>query len=145
MSAARRTGLAVLGALLMAGSGLADGYVAPPHGGFAPVTVDLKNESPRAMRCVVLLAHFVTRTPDPVASGGEVSLMFERQPGSGVLAYGSHAGSPMLVENLLCGADHDWDGTRADIPLTTIRSGNASAYVVTCRLEGRVVCSVEPE
>ena len=79
-----------------------------------------------------------------MSPGGSLSLAFERQAGSGALAYGSHSGAPMLVENVLCGDDDDWDGIRADIPLTAIRAGDALAYVVACRMVERLICTIEP-
>jgi hypothetical protein len=141
-------GLAVLLAVVGVAAGppaaRADGYTSATAGDFAPIELEIRNDTAAALRCVVILAHFITRTPDTLAPGEALTLVLDRDAATGALGYGSHNGQPMLIENILCGRDDAWDATRTDIPLTSIRVGVEEAYGVACTIEGRVTCSARP-
>lgn len=124
-----------------AGRGSGEGYVVAPTG-FAPVAVTFRNAAAGELRCVVVLAHFITRTLDPIPPGGAITLSIERHAPSGTLAYGRHDDAPMLVENILCGSDRDWDATRTDLPLTPIRAGAGDSF--TCTIAAEAGCEMLP-
>jgi hypothetical protein len=136
--------LAVVGVAAGPPAARADGYTSATAGDFAPTELEIRNDTAAALRCVVILAHFITRTPGTLAPGEAVALALDRNAATGALGYGSHNGQPMLVENILCGRDDAWDATRTEVPLTSIRTGVERAYPVACTMAGRVTCTAGP-
>jgi hypothetical protein len=126
------------------GNAAGEEHVAAEPEGFAPVAVAIRNDTGGTLRCVVVLAHFVTVDVAPLAPGQALTLALDRDAGSGALGYGSHAGQPMLVETILCGLDGRWAATRFDLPLTPIRSGDAESYVADCVAAEGVACTLRP-
>ena len=72
------------------------------------IQVRIENATGGAIRCVAVLAHFVTRTLPPIPSGQVHEMTLERDPKTGTLSYGYHGIHPMMLENLLCGTVPDW-------------------------------------
>lgn len=102
----------------------------------------VENSGGEVLRCTLVLAHFITKDLGEIAPGTAVSVSLERQAADGVLAAGRHKGEPMLVENLLCGASSDWQGTAADLPLLQLRRDERTHYHLRCRAGGRVDCEI---
>lgn len=111
-----------------------------PHEARRTVQVSLANRTPAPIRCVAVLAHFVTRDLGPAAPGERLRIRLERGP-DGALAFGRHGASPMFVENLLCGTVTDWQRTARDVPLQALRSGPGRSFVFSCTLATHVVCA----
>lgn len=107
-----------------------------------PVQLTIVNETDSDMRCVVMLAHFVTRDVDTLAPGASEVLALERDRAGRALAYGYHDAEPMMVENLLCGAAGNWASSRADLALTAIQSGDAARYDAVCVQSDGISCAV---
>ena len=131
----------VLAGVGMAGPGSGEGYLSGPTD-LAPVDLTIRNDTGSPLRCTVVLAHFVTRALEPIPPSGELALALERHAASGTLAFGWHDGAPMLVENILCGSDGDWDATRTDLPLTPIRAGTGDAFA--CTIAAGADCGMQP-
>jgi hypothetical protein len=133
--------LAMCALLLLAACAEGDRrYRITADSGFEPVTLTLENAGEEPLRCTLVLAHFITKEADEIAPGGRLEVLLERRPGDGVLASGRHKGEPMLVENLLCGAQESWQATSGDVPLLPVRRGREAAYRLTCVAEGRFSC-----
>ena len=110
-------------------------------GGGQEVQVSIQNQSDESIRCVAVLAHFVTRTLPPIASGQVQAFTLVRDPTAGTLSYGSHGVHPMMLENLLCGTQSDWTASSRDLPLLTVRSDEARRFDFRCALaDGVVAC-----
>ena len=108
------------------------------------VELTIRNQGQDPLRCVAVLAHFVTKDFPPVGPGEEMRITLARQPESGSLALGRHEGLPMMLENILCGGLEDWSANYSDLPILPIRSGQAHHYAFACRVETQVRCHLEP-
>ncbi len=104
-----------------------------------PIVLSVRGDVADNLRCLIILAHFVTQHLVPVDNGFE--LTFYREHSSGTLSE-STSGSGMLVENILCGDKDDWQNTTADIPLVLLRSSQSNRFVAHCRIESRLRCDV---
>ena len=106
------------------------------------VLLEIQNRTGGPLRCVVVLAHFVTRDLEPIRPNGTTRLELWRG-GQGVLGFGQHKGEPMMVENILCGEAGRWQGTATDLPLTDIRAARTDRFLASCRPgDPRLVCTV---
>lgn len=103
--------------------------------GGSELRLAIENASGEGLRCVVVLAHFVTRDLPAIAVGTRLEIAFERGA-DGSLAYISSGGRAMLVENLLCGADSRWTATARDLPLLALRSGGIRQHRFRCTPAG---------
>ncbi len=104
------------------------------------VELTIRNQGQGPLRCVAVLAHFVTRDFPPIGPGEEMRVALARQPESGGLALGRHEGHPMMLENILCGGLEDWSASYSDLPILPIRSGQARHYAFACRVEAKLLC-----
>jgi len=109
------------------------------------VTLSIKNDDPRSLRCTVVFAHWVTVNVDPIASGGTATVAMTRGPEPGALHIARFDGRPMMIENIVCGTEQDWSNSFDQVPLTQVREGATSTYQIECRAEPRVVCAPSPE
>ena len=105
-----------------------------------PVTLAIHSDTGTALRCTIMLAHFVTQNADP--NSHKIELTFDRDDASGTLAE-RRSGRAMQVENILCGDRDNWQATQADIPLALLRPPGARHFAAHCRLEPRLRCTVE--
>lgn len=92
------------------------------------------------MRCVLILAHFVTLEAGRAEPGQSFSLTLERAAGDGTLSVRGETGRKMAVENLLCGAGENWSETRSDVPLAALRDPAIGEVRAACVLAGRLRC-----
>ena len=107
------------------------------------VELQIENYSEEPIRCVMILAHFVTRTLPPIPTGDTFRTTLERDPVQGTLSYGSFGDHPMMLENLLCGTLSDWTGTSRDLPIVTMRSEPSTRFNYRCTLvNNRIACVV---
>ena len=96
------------------------------------VHLRIENATAEPVRCVALLAHFVTRDLPVVAPGSALGLAVERDVREGTLALRSREGAPMMLENILCGMDAGWSAAPGRVPLLGMRGDNARHHVVRC-------------
>ena len=118
--------------------------VGPAVADTQPVQLRIENATGEAIRCVAILAHFVTRTLAPIADGEIREVTLGRDPSDGSLSYGSHDGDPMLLENLLCGAVSDWAASSRDLPILKLRADEALLFDVRCALDRRKLACSSP-
>ena len=93
------------------------------EGGGRELRLVIENAGGEGLRCVVVLAHFVTHALPVIAAGARLEIAL-RRGGDGSLAFAPDGGRAMLVENLLCGVDSRWRATVRDLSLLALRSGN---------------------
>ena len=110
---------------------------------FETIQLQLRNAGTRPMRCVAILAHFVTRELAPVAPTQTLEIELRRWPESGELAYGYLGDKPMLLENLLCGHADDWASSYGDAPILEIRSAPRRHFALSCGYEKPFGCVIE--
>ena len=111
---------------------------------FETITLDLRNAGPRPLRCVAVLAHFVTRELAPVGPEQSLEIELRRRPASGELAFGFLGDRPMWLENLLCGHADDWASSYGDAPVLEIRSAPRRHFAISCGFEEPFSCVIEP-
>ena len=109
----------------------------------APLTLILRNtDDSESLRCVLVVAHFVSVDVGLVQPGASREIDFTRVVATGSLIVNAADGREMEVENLLCGADTRWTETRGDVPLLPLRSATAAEMEVTCGLASRLSCTL---
>jgi len=109
----------------------------------APLTLTLRNtEGSESLRCVMVVAHFVSVDVGLVPPGATREIDFTRVVATGSLIVNAADGREMEVENLLCGADTRWTETRGDVPLLPLRSTAATEMEVVCGLAQRLSCAL---
>lgn len=111
-----------------------------------PVRLEVVNaEAGTELRCVLVLAHFVTLEAGRIAPGESLSLSLSRDGRDGTLAMPRDDGRWMAVESLLCGAAERWSDSYAGVPLTGLADGTRARLRVACALDGRVTCQPDAE
>jgi len=108
-----------------------------------PLALELRNDGARALRCVMVKAHFMSETLGTIAGGGRLAFALQRDPADGSLFVLAHDGRRQMIENILCGADDDWANTRGELPLLPLRRSAATAAELRCAADGRLDCSVK--
>ena len=124
--------LALVGVPVAAGAGGGDDGV---------VELQVRNPGPATLRCVTVLAHFVSLPAAEIAAGDALDVSYFRGAGDGTLYVLRDDGRKMMIENLLCGSTNDWDATRGEVPLLPVRSSSADHMAFSCRIEARLECS----
>ena len=140
-SFSRWRGSALLGILILALPIFADAV----HASEAGVTLSIKNDDTQSLRCAVIFAHWVTSNIDPIASGETATVAMMRGPQPGALYIARFDGRPMMIENIICGADKNWSDSLDQLPLTLVRDSPTSTYQMECRATPRVVCTPSPD
>jgi len=105
------------------------------------VTLSIKNDDSQPLRCTVVFAHWVTTDVGPIASGDTATVAMTRGPEPGALHIARFDGRPMMIENIICGADKDWSKSVDQVPLIGVRDTVASTYRIECRAAPRVACT----
>jgi hypothetical protein len=109
------------------------------------VTLSIKNDDAHSLRCMVVFAHWVTADFGPIASGKAATVAMTRGPQPGALHIARFDGRPMMIENIVCGTEHDWSNSFDQLPLAQVRDSATSTYQIGCRAEPRVVCTPSAE
>lgn len=109
------------------------------------VTLSIKNDDTQSLRCTVVFAHWVTTDVGPIASGQTATVAMTRGPQPGALHIARFDGRPMMIENIICGAEQNWSNTFDQLPLNLVRDAAASTYQMECRAAPRVVCTPSRE
>ncbi len=104
------------------------------------VDLDLINGDSQTLRCVTVLAHFVSLPDLTIEPGATLRVSYFRGAADGTLYILRDDGRRMMVENLLCGRTDDWDATRGEVPLLDVRASTSPHMVMTCRVAGRLQC-----
>ncbi len=105
---------------------------APP----TPVRLEIANEAEEPIRCIAIIAHFLS-TPLGVARQGEALAVTIDRYDDGGLAQSAYRDRPMWIENVRCGLDSRWSETAIDLPLETVRDGTTAPVVIACGTRGR--------
>ena len=114
---------------------------AEDYGVTRPVTVQITNATSKAaLRCQLILAHFVTYEADALAKGQETTLELLRGDQDGTLIFSGKDGRQMALENLLCGFDDDWGETQKDLNLAQLRDGSSNRLEIICSGADRLTC-----
>lgn len=137
----RRRWAVAIGAGLMA-SLVAFGVQAGGDDGDSLVDLDLINGDGQPLRCVTVLAHFVSLPDLVIEPGATRRVSYYRGIADGTLYVLRDDGRRMMVENLLCGRTDDWDATRGEVPLLRVRASTSPHVVMTCRVAGRLQCAL---
>ncbi len=93
-----------------------------------------------ALRCQLVLAHFVTVALEPIPSGQTMVLELLQKPEDRTLLYKRDDGPLMAVENILCGLDDDWAATRENVNLAILRGDGVPAMRIVCAGSGPNLC-----
>lgn len=110
------------------------------------LTLDLGNDGAHALRCVMVIAHFMSDDLGTIALGERLALALERDGADGSLFVRSADGRRKPIENIVCGAAADWSQTRGDVPLLPLRASPAERASIACRIARRLTCVVtEPQ
>lgn len=107
----------------------------------AEVALTIDNQDAGPLRCVAVLAHFVSHDLPVVAPGGQTTLVMLRDSADGSLSLSGHDGRRMMLENLLCGRVGTWTATRGEVPILPVRAMTARALETHCRIDDRLSCS----
>lgn len=106
------------------------------------VRIVIENNANEPMRCVAIIAHFLTKEIGKINAGGKVAVGYTLHE-DGSLSQGQYKGKNIYVENLRCGGDSDWTNTAGDIPLDLLRSKTVKAMKAVCTLNARLSCVIE--
>lgn len=104
------------------------------------VDIDIANADTSTLRCVTVLAHFVSLPEVSITPGDTLRINYFRGATGGTLYVLRDDGRQMMVENLVCGRNDDWDATRGEVPLLAVRESPHQNVKLTCRIDGRLEC-----
>jgi hypothetical protein len=107
----------------------------------ASIELRIRNAADVPLRCVLVLAHFVTIEHPALPPGATVSVVMQRDAAAGTLAIPRADGRAMMIENLLCGAAGRWDETRGEVPLLALRGATPARMTTACRIDERLACT----
>ncbi len=101
------------------------------------IRIALANVTDADIRCVAVLAHFVT-VDFPVIPAGDTYRFTLVDTPDGGLAMTHHDTGPMMLENLLCGMHEDWSRSVGNTDLAAV-SGRDRTF--SCSTDGdRLAC-----
>lgn len=102
------------------------------------IRIALANVTDGDIRCVAVLAHFVT-VDLPVIPTGDTYRFTLFDTADGGLAMAHHDMGPMMLENLICGMHEDWSRSVGNTDLAAV-SGRDRQF--KCSADGdRLACS----
>ena len=117
---------------------------APANGTDPEVKVTLANTGGEPLRCRLMFGHWVDRDLGFIAPDDSVSFMVTQQAADGALyVMRSDGQRRMMIENILCAIDGDWQATVGQVDLGPARSTRESGIAARCALPpsgGRVTC-----
>lgn len=137
------TGFRILGVLGFVLSIASPGAIAANES-VADVRLVIENTAKQPIRCIAIVAHFLTKDIGTIEANGTQSIGFELYKDGG-LAQGSFKGKAVFIENLRCGADVNWTETSADIPLDLLREDDVATVTAQCTIADRVTCLMSKE
>lgn len=109
-----------------------------------PVVLKITNKTENdTLRCQLLLAHFMTGDAAQATTGWVIEVGMLREVATSTLLYLGPGDRLVAVENMLCGADDDWQATRKNIDLTPLRAGGTRLLQITCTDRGGLFCTAD--
>lgn len=129
--------------LAVAGCTYEASYIGP-ESDTRPVRLRITNASAdHSLRCLLSMAHFITRDIAPIAAGKHAVIELQRGVKSDTLYYQENTTPLMAVENIYCGIDQAWAETKNNLNISALRSGNGKSYHVACTINRELVCTVQ--
>jgi hypothetical protein len=133
----------ILGLALLAGCSSAPESVNDPV-----VKIRISNARAEPLQCRLMFGHWVDRDLGVATIGGGtstgISVEVRQQPEDGALYVMRDDGQRrMMVENIFCARENDWQATVGQVDLAAIRTARPREVWVSCALPetgGRVVC-----
>ncbi len=111
-----------------------------------PVRLRISNASTDvSLRCLLSMAHFITRDISPIAEGDYIDVNLLRGVKSHTLYYRENSTPLMAIENIYCGMDQAWAETKGNLNLAALRSKNKINHHVICTSDDGLICTVGNE
>ena len=135
-----RSALSVFAAILFAAC-------TTPAAGPTPdptIHVRLTNSGMEPLTCQLIFGHWVERDLGPLAPGADTGFNMQQQPKDGALYIMRDDGQRrMMIENLVCGRAGDWQRSRGEVDLASVRAQRPREIWARCALpaEGRTDCA----
>lgn len=106
-----------------------------------PVHLRISNASTDvSLRCLLSMAHFITRDLAPIAGGSHADLNLHRGVKSRTLYYKEGTTPLMAIENIYCGMDRAWAETKNNLNIAALRSENKTSHHVVCTSDNGLIC-----
>ncbi len=107
-----------------------------------PVSLTLANAGAEPLRCLVIYGHWVTGDLPVIAPGGSAAVTVQREPASrAVFVPRDPDGRRMMLEEILCGANADWQASRTHIDIEAVKLGEGASYALSCEGGDTIVCT----
>ena len=109
---------------------------------YYPLRILISNQHENdAVRCQLVLAHFVTYDLNRIEPGNEISISVVLSPIDSTLFY-NHSGKLMAIEDLFCGLHSDWSITRQELSLTPLQDRESASLSFRCTVDSGFLCTV---
>jgi len=113
------------------------------------VVIRITNARPGPLQCRIMFGHWVDRdlgvTEMGAGNSGGISVTVQQQKKDGALYIMRDDGERrMMVENIFCAREGDWQATVGQVDLAAVRAVRAREAWISCGLPesgGRVVCT----
>jgi hypothetical protein len=113
------------------------------------VVIRISNARAEPLQCRMMFGHWVDRDLGVATIGGGtatgIAVAVRQQPKDGALYVMRDDGQRrMMVENIFCARENDWQATVGQVDLAVVRSARAKEVWVSCALPeggGRVACA----
>jgi hypothetical protein len=126
--------------VLLCGCATTDATGGDPH-----LAISVTNTGAQPISCKVLFGHWVDHDLGPIAPGAAVSLDAQQEPKDGALYVERSDGQrKMMIENIACARDGDWQSSAGQVDLAPARSNRETGINADCALRdasSRVVCA----
>jgi len=114
------------------------------------VVIRITNARPGVLQCRLMFGHWVDRDLGTAEMSADnqrgITVKLQQQPKDGALYVMRDDGERrMMVENIFCAREDDWQATVGQIDLAAVRTARPAEVWVSCGLPedgGRVTCSV---
>ena len=115
---------------------------APPRADPA-ISIRLANAGPRPMRCEIMFGHWVDRDLGIVQPGAVTGFIAQQQADGALYIERADGQRRLMIENVFCGAENNWQATVGEIDLARARVMRPHAVEARCVLPigGRVNCA----
>jgi hypothetical protein len=106
------------------------------------VLIRISNAGVAPLQCRMMFGHWVDRDLGAVATG--ISVTVQQQQDGALYIMRDDGQRRMMVENIFCAKENDWQATVGQIDLAVVRGARPKEVRVSCGLpetSGRVTCS----
>jgi len=138
----RSTANAVLCLLAILSICTATSPIAAANEQVADVRIVIKNDGDESIRCISIIAHFLTKKIGTLKKGEKLAIGYALHH-DGSLSQGYYKGKAVYIENIRCGSVSNWTKTSSDIPLELLRSKQTNNLFAYCSVVDRVRCLFE--